>query len=169
MKEIGVLRVHWKEWIDSVSLMSLGSAFSVKGRYVWRLAGRIALFYSPWVEEHRRLTRSPIVEKETECMSCMSKILGWRVILYPWHQKTGLHMDINPLAAPACKISGLNDARTRLQTVYFPVLQHLFSMQCVLMQILSKVSAKRKTKKPKDLKFHTFMGRFQITSWQWRG
>ena len=29
---------------------------------------------------------------------------------------------INPFAAPACKISGLKDARTRLQTVYFPVL-----------------------------------------------
>ena len=28
----------------------------------------------------------------------------------------------NPLTSPACKISGLKDARTRLQTVYFPVL-----------------------------------------------
>jgi len=29
---------------------------------------------------------------------------------------------LNPLTAPACKMSGLNDARTRLQTVYFPFL-----------------------------------------------
>ena len=29
---------------------------------------------------------------------------------------------INPFTAPACKISGLKDARTRLQTVCFPVL-----------------------------------------------
>ena len=36
------------------------------------------------------------------------------------HVLTGT--SLNPLAAPACKISGLNDARTRLQTVYFPVL-----------------------------------------------
>ena len=28
---------------------------------------------------------------------------------------------INPFTAPACKISGLTDARTCLQTVYFPV------------------------------------------------
>ena len=28
----------------------------------------------------------------------------------------------NPFIAPACKISGLKDARTRLQRVYFPVL-----------------------------------------------
>ena len=32
---------------------------------------------------------------------------------------TAIH---NPFTAPACKISRLNDARTRLQTVYFPVL-----------------------------------------------
>ena len=29
---------------------------------------------------------------------------------------------INPFTAPACKISGLKDAQTCLQTVYFPVL-----------------------------------------------
>ena len=29
---------------------------------------------------------------------------------------------ISPFTAPACNISGLKDARTRLQTVYFPVL-----------------------------------------------
>ena len=31
-------------------------------------------------------------------------------------------LTLNPLTALACKMSGLNDARTRLQTVYFPVL-----------------------------------------------
>ena len=29
---------------------------------------------------------------------------------------------INPFTAQACKNSGLNDTRTNLQTVYFPVL-----------------------------------------------
>ena len=29
---------------------------------------------------------------------------------------------LNPFTAPACTISGLKDAGTRLQTVYFPVL-----------------------------------------------
>ena len=40
------------------------------------------------------------------------------------HSQThrALHVAINPLTAPACKISGLKDAQTRLQIVYFPVL-----------------------------------------------
>ena len=32
---------------------------------------------------------------------------------------------INPFTVPACNISGLKDAVTRLQTVYFPVLEHI--------------------------------------------
>ena len=32
---------------------------------------------------------------------------------------------IKPFTVPACKISGLNDSRTHLQTVYFPVLWHI--------------------------------------------
>ena len=35
------------------------------------------------------------------------------------HVKKGT---LNRFSAPACKISGVNEARTRLQTVYFPVL-----------------------------------------------
>ena len=30
-------------------------------------------------------------------------------------------LPVNPFTAPACKTSGLKDARTSLQTVYFPV------------------------------------------------
>ena len=40
-------------------------------------------------------------------------------IIYCNTQETA---NINPFTAPACKISGLKDARTRLQTVYVPVL-----------------------------------------------
>ena len=36
---------------------------------------------------------------------------------------------INPFIAQACKIPGLKDARTRLQTVYFPHLEHIY-FQC---------------------------------------
>ena len=36
---------------------------------------------------------------------------------------------INPFTAPACKIFGLKDARTRLQTVYFQSITHLFSLR----------------------------------------
>ena len=38
-------------------------------------------------------------------------------------------MLINPFTAPACKISGLKDAQTCLQTVYFLVLYHIY-FQC---------------------------------------
>ena len=37
-----------------------------------------------------------------------------------------LYKKVNPFTAPACKISGLKDARTRQQTVYFPVLYHIY-------------------------------------------
>ena len=49
---------------------------------------------------------------------------------------------VNLFTAPACKISGLKDARTRLQTP-------LLSTLCVLMEILSPASAKQKTKRLK--------------------
>ena len=34
-------------------------------------------------------------------------------------RKDNVNADINPITAPACKVSGLKDARTRLQTVFF--------------------------------------------------
>ena len=41
------------------------------------------------------------------------------------------------------------------------------SVLCVLMEILSHVSAKNKKQKGlKGFKFRTFMGRFQVISWQ---
>ena len=54
---------------------------------------------------------------------------------------------INPFTAPACRFSGLNDARTRRQTVCFPVIWHLFSVLCVLMKIVSPAGSIRKTRK----------------------
>ena len=44
-----------------------------------------------------------------------------------------------------------------------------WSVLCVLMKILSHASAKKKTKILKGFKFGTFIGRFQMTSWQSRG
>ena len=38
--------------------------------------------------------------------------------------------NFNPFTAPVCPISGLKDARTPLQTVYFPVLQHVYFQCC---------------------------------------
>ena len=88
---------------------------------------------------------------------------------------------LTPFTAPACRTSGLKDAGTRLQTVYFqtvyfqtvyfqtvyfPILQHLLLMLCVVMKVLSNASAKRETERLKVFIFRTFAGRFQATSWQ---
>ena len=42
----------------------------------------------------------------------------------------------------------------------------MFSVLCVLREILSYASAKKKTKKLKGFQFLTFMGKFQMKSWQ---
>ena len=56
----------------------------------------------------------------------------------------------NPFTASASKISGLKDARTRLQRVYFPgPTTHLLLMLSILMKSLSHASAKKKTKRLK--------------------
>ena len=143
----------------------------------------------------------------------------------------------NPFTAPACKMSGAEDARTRLQTVYFQsdntstfsamcVLMNAIRVcfekcyacvfrwtlcmcvsmnamhvcytrvfrwtlymcvvhvcfderytcvfwwtlyMCVLTKILSYTRAKKKTKRFKGFQFCPVVGRFQMTSWQWRG
>ena len=68
------------------------------------------------------------------------------------------------------KISGLEDAWICLENSTFSSpITHLLSVRCVLMKILSKASAKKKTERLKGFKFCTFIGRFQVTSWQWRG
>ena len=65
-----VLREDQNEWILSLSPWCLWAGHSIgKGWYIWRLAGHIALFYSPWAQEHQEMTRSPIEENEMECMA----------------------------------------------------------------------------------------------------
>ena len=56
---------------------------------------------------------------------------------------------INPFTAPACKIFGLKDARTRLQTVYFQSITHLFSLLWILMKIVFACQCKKHTQKNK--------------------
>ena len=57
-------------------------------------------------------------------------------------------------------MSGLNDARTRLQTVYFPVLSRLFSVLCILMKIFSHASGKKKGEKAYGFKISQFYDSF---------
>ena len=54
----------------------------------------------------------------------------------------------NPFTATACQIAGLNDALTRLDTVYISSgrITYLLSMLCVFMKILAQVNAKKHKK-----------------------
>ena len=53
---------------------------------------------------------------------------------------------LNPFTAPACKLSGLKDAQTRLRnSILSGPITHPFSVRCVLMKILSHANAKKKT------------------------
>ena len=40
------------------------------------------------------------------------------------------------------------------------------SVSCILMEAFSHANAKKKKKMIKNFKLHTFIGRFQVTSWQ---
>ena len=53
----------------------------------------------------------------------------------------------NPFIAPACKISGLKNTHGGVQTVHFRgSVTHLLSILCVLIEILSRIYAKKKKK-----------------------
>ena len=62
----------------------------------------------------------------------------------------------NPFTAPVCKIARLKDPHG----IFSGAITHLLLMLCVLMKILWHASAKEKRK------FHTFIGCFQVASWQ---
>ena len=61
----------------------------------------------------------------------------------------------NPFTAPARKFSGLKDARTCMQKVYFPIFNAVRFDENP-----SHASVKKKTKRPKGFEFRTFIGRF---------
>ena len=52
---------------------------------------------------------------------------------------------------------------------YSGSITYLLSVLCVLINIISHASAKKKAKGLKGFKFRTFIGRFQATQWQWMG
>ena len=76
----------------------------------------------------------------------------------------------NVCLTPSLPHSGLKSARTCLQAVYFLVLVALLLPKlCVVMKISLCANAKKKAQRVKDVKFHNCIGRFQVTSWQWKG
>ena len=84
-----------------------------------------------------------------------------------------LVLNINPFTAQACEISGLNDAHMHLQTVYFPVLYFItsfFSAMQLNENPFTHQCGKKESKKAlgfqQGFRFHTFIGRFQVTVWQ---
>ena len=73
-------------------------------------------------------------------------IAGSGLLLLPY-----LGLDVNPFTAPACNISGLKDARTHLQTVYFLVqyITHYFTFNAVRFE--ENPFKCQREKKPKTL------------------
>ena len=65
----------------------------------------------------------------------------------------------NPFTAPACKISGVKDARAHLQTVHFPVLRPTFNAVRLNENPLT-CQCEKEDKKAHSLRFRTFTGRF---------
>ena len=83
----------------------------------------------------------------------------------------------NPFIAPACEISRLEDARTRLQTVHIfgPIFFQCYNFRscllltlCALMKILKfrLMPVRKRTQKGLRVssRLRTFIGRFQVTS-----
>ena len=73
---------------------------------------------------------------------------------------------INPLSAPACTFSGLKDAQTRLQTVYFQsyntsTLSGMRFDENPFMCLCGK-----EDKKAEGFQISHFYGSFSVTSWQ---
>ena len=73
---------------------------------------------------------------------------------------------INPFTAPACTIFRVERCTDRGTCKFSGPVTHLLSTLSVLMKVLSRASAKRKTERLKGFKFLTITGRFQVTSWQ---
>ena len=74
---------------------------------------------------------------------------------------------INPFTAPACKISGLKDARTHLKNSLFsgPVTSP-FSVMHFDENLLRSQCEKENKKRLKDFKSCTFIGSFEVTPWR---
>ena len=93
---------------------------------------------------------------------------------YTWYYIHYHHQNdscINPFTAQTCKISGTKDERTRLKNSMFSgLITNLFQCYAFLWKSFLKPlrEEKRKKERLKDFKFRAFIGRFQVTSWQWR-
>ena len=93
-------------------------------------------------------------------------MFGKMLYLYPFPlvQCIKVHLNkleilpVNPFTAPACKISRVKDAQTRLKnSIVSGLTTNLFSVLCILMKILLHASAN---------KFCTSISSFQVMSWQ---
>ena len=103
----------------------------------------------------------PLLFTEGKTNTCMD----WRRRTH--HRRPQLFF--NPFTAPARKISGLKDARTRKwQSVFRSVNISTFHAKR-FDEVLSQARAKTKTERLKGVKFRTFISRFQMRSRHWKG
>ena len=75
---------------------------------------------------------------------------------------------INPFTVPASQISRLKSACACLQTVYFPVLKHIYFQRRAFWW-RSFYVLMRKRKRLKHFESRASVSRSQATLWQWRG
>ena len=103
--------------------------------------------------------RSPqLLKLRSSCRVHKSLCTGW------------LPTTLTPSLPQPVKFPGWKmQVRASKQSIFCSFNTSTFNAMCDVMKVLSHVSAKKETKRLKGFKFRTFTGRFQMTSWQWRG
>ena len=85
-----------------------------------------------------------------------------------WNSAVSLPF-VNPSRPQHVQFQGWKNHANTCKQYIFPSYNILLSMLCILMKICLHASAKKKAKRLKGFKFGTFIGCFQVTSWQRRG
>ena len=131
---------------------------------------------------------------EVYTLSCLLQILITLSLSVPIHRLRYHTHSFDPFTARVCKITRLKDARRRLQSVHCSQYSQYIAVSTVSTLHggacsqyifrsgnLSTFNAMRLDENPftcqcekekkrfKGFKFRTIIGRFQLTSWQWRG
>ena len=159
---LGFPSLHQSEIFLTVNNLPQGLPARVGFRYFDPFSGS-------W-QHHKGQNKSCFYHQVLTCLSsCFACLLSQGISKIVSVKCLASVACINTFTAPVCKISRLKDARTCLQTVYFSgPSASLLSMLCILVKIISHARVKKKTKRLKGFKFHTFIGHFQVI-WQWKG
>ena len=87
-------------------------------------------------------------------------------LLAAWFSFTQRIRFVNPFTTPSCKVTGLKTARTQLQTIFSGPITSTFNATRFDDNPFTCQCPKKKTERLNGLQFYTFIGRFQVISWQ---